>query len=55
LPQAGCLAGQVVARWRCGRKRRSAGLDDSATTCDAGSRRSSVELVAQRRFGRVMA
>jgi hypothetical protein len=53
--QAGCLAGQVVARWRCGRKRRSMGLDDGAGQCDAGSRRNSIELVAPRRFGRVMA
>jgi hypothetical protein len=53
--QAGCLAGQVVARWRCGRKRRSVGLDDGGAACDAGSRRSSLEVVAQRRFGRVMA
>jgi hypothetical protein len=56
LPQAGCLAGQVVARWRCGRKRRSHGLDDGGPACDAGSRRASLELAAQqRRFGRVMA
>lgn len=54
--QAGCLAGQVVARWRCGRKRRSHGLDDGGPACDAGSRRASLELAAQqRRFGRVMA
>lgn len=53
--QAGCLAGQVVARWRCGRKRRSVGLDEVAPHCDASSRRNSTELAAQRRLvGRVM-
>ena len=53
--QAGCLAGQVVARWRCGRKRRSMGLDDGSSQCDTGSRRNSLEVAPQRRFGRVMA
>lgn len=53
--QAGCLAAQVVARWRCGRKRRSMGLDDSAAQCEGGVRRGSMELVVPRRFGRVMA
>lgn len=51
--QAGCLAGQVMARWKCGHKRRSMGQDD--LRADTGARGEGLDVAPRRRLGRVTA